>query len=289
MVQSTLQDDLNNIIRWWKDMGLESKLNFVRDRLTESFFWTVRLVSQPQFRHCRKVLIKVASFVTTIDDIYDVHGTLDELESFTDAVQRWDLGTVENLPDYMELCFLALYNSINEMAYKTLRDHGQNILLYLRKAVQCIGGSMQSIANWANSKHIPTFQEYLENAWLSVSGHLCLDHTYLLQRTNITIEALHSLEHYHDVIRSPSIIFRLCNDLGTAKDELERGESVNAITCYMNETGCSEAMACQHINDLIEDYWKKLNKCYVDGSPFSKHNIETTINLAKISQCIYQH
>ncbi|KAG4120611.1 hypothetical protein ERO13_D11G154666v2 [Gossypium hirsutum] len=260
-------------------MGLASKLNFVRDRLTECFFWTVRVVSQPQLRHCRKVLTKVASFVTTIDDIYDVHGTLDELESFTDVVQRWDLGTVENMPYYMELCFLAFYNSINEMAYETLRDHGQNILPYLRKVVR--------IANWANSKHIPTFQEYLENAWLSVSGHLCLVHTYFLQRTNITIEALHSLEHYHDVIRC------------TAKDELERGESASAITCYMNETGaitcymnetgCSEAMAYQHINDLIEDYWKKLNKCYVDGSPFSKHNIETAINLARISQCIYQH
>ncbi|MFQ6651683.1 hypothetical protein Gotur_023905 [Gossypium turneri] len=159
----------NNIIRWWKDMGLASKLNFVRDRLTECFFWTVRVVSQPQFRHCRKVLTKVASFVTTIDDIYDVHGTLDELESFTDVVQRWDLGTVENLPDYMELCFLALYNSINEMAYETLRDHGQNILPYLRKAWADLCKAFLKEANWANSKHIPTFQEYLENAWLSNS------------------------------------------------------------------------------------------------------------------------
>ncbi|MBA0802789.1 hypothetical protein Gohar_013060 [Gossypium harknessii] len=222
-------------------MGLASKLNFVRDRLTECFFWTVRVVSQPQFRHCRKVLTKVASFVTTIDDIYDVHGTLDELESFTDVVQRWDLGTVENLPDYMELCFLALYNSINEMAYETLRDHGQNILPYLRKAWADLCKAFLKEANWANSKHIPTFQEYLENAWLSVSGHLCLVYTYFLQRTNITIEALHSLEHYHD-------------------DELERGESVNAITCYMNETGCSEAMACQHINDLIEDLLEEVEQ-----------------------------
>ncbi|PPS17397.1 hypothetical protein GOBAR_AA03177 [Gossypium barbadense] len=268
MVQSTLQEDLKEMSRWWMDMGMASKLNFARDRLTECFFWTVGVVSQPQFRH-------LASFVTTIDDIYDVHGTLDELESFTDAVQRWDLGAVENLPDYMELCFLALYNSINEMAYETLRDQGQNILPYLRKAWADLCKAFLKEANWAHSKHIPTFQEYLENAWLPVSGHLCLVHTYFLQRANITIEALHSLEHYHDVIRWPSIIFRLCNDLGTAKDELERGKSVNAIICYMNETGCSEAMARQHISDLIEDYWQKLNKCYVDGSPFSKHYIET--------------
>ncbi|KAK5784240.1 hypothetical protein PVK06_038762 [Gossypium arboreum] len=185
-------------------------------------------------------------------------------------MSRWDLGAVENLPDYMELCFLALYNSINEMAYETLRDQGQNILPYLRKAWADLCKAFLKEANWAHRKHIPTFQEYLENAWLPVSGHLCLVHTYFLQRANITIEALHSLEHYHD-------------------DELERGKSVNAIICYMNETGCSEAMARQHMSDLIEDYWQKLNKCYVDGSPFSKHYIETAINLARISQCIYQH
>ncbi|MBA0802790.1 hypothetical protein Gohar_013060 [Gossypium harknessii] len=28
----------------------------------------------------------------------------------------------------------------------------------------------------------------------------------------------------------------------------------------MNETGCSEAMACQHINDLIEDLLEEVEQ-----------------------------
>lgn len=56
----------------------------------ECFFWSVGMVSEPQFRNCRKSLTKVASFVTIIDDIYDVYGTLDELELFTEAVQRFE-------------------------------------------------------------------------------------------------------------------------------------------------------------------------------------------------------
>ena len=44
---------------------------------------------EPQFSSCRKGLTKVTSQITTIDDVYDVYGTLDELELFTNAVERF--------------------------------------------------------------------------------------------------------------------------------------------------------------------------------------------------------
>ncbi|KAE8686871.1 putative terpene synthase 12 [Hibiscus syriacus] len=240
MVQSTHQEDLKKMARWWIGMGLASKLNFARDRLVECFFW-------------------------------------------------WDVGAAKNLPKCMELCFLALYNSVNEMAYQTLRDHGQNNISYLTKAWTDLCKAFLKEAKWEHSKHVPTFQDYLENAWISVSGHAFLVHAYFLQNSSITGETFDSLEQYHDVLRFPSTIFRLCNDLGTSKDELERGESANSITCYMKETGCSEDEARQHISDLIDSYWKKMNRCRVDGSTFAKQLLETGINLAWISQCTYQH
>ena len=53
----------------------------------ENFLWTVGVIFEPQFGYCR-MLTKVNSLITTIDDVYDVYGTLDELELFTDAVDR---------------------------------------------------------------------------------------------------------------------------------------------------------------------------------------------------------
>ncbi|KAK6241592.1 hypothetical protein SCA6_006981 [Theobroma cacao] len=289
MVQSTLQKDLQDMSRWWMDMGLARKLNFARDRLMECFFWSVGMVPEPQFSNCRKDLTKVVSLITIIDDVYDVYGTLDELELFTYAVQRWDVSAVENLPDYMKLCFLALYNCVNEMAYDTLRDHGENVLPYLTNVWADLCKAFLQEAKWSYSKHTPTFQDYLETAWVSASGHLLLVHTYFLQSPNITNQALESLEKYHDLLRLPSLIFRLCNDLATLKNELERGESANSITCYMKGTGCSEALARQHITNLIDKSWKKLNRAQIDGSPFAKHFVETAINLVRISHCTYQH
>jgi len=55
----------------------------------ECFFWTVGMAYEPQFSNLRRGLTKVTALVTTIDDVYDVYGSLDELELFTDAVHRF--------------------------------------------------------------------------------------------------------------------------------------------------------------------------------------------------------
>ncbi|PON82654.1 Squalene/phytoene synthase [Trema orientale] len=261
--------------------------------LMECFFWTVGMVFEPQYSNLRKGLTKVTSFITVIDDVYDVYGTLDELELFTDAVERWDIKAVETLPDYMKICFLALYNTINDMVYDTLKEHEEYSLPYLTKAWNDMLKAFLQEKKWSQNKETPTFKDYIENGWMSVSGIVILVHTYFLMSQNITKQGLESLENYHNLLRWPSIIFRLCNDLGTSTAELERGETASSILCLMRETGLSEASAREYIKNLVEETWKKLNKeisiSDSDNYPFSKPFVETAINLARIARCTYQH
>ncbi|KAK7312742.1 hypothetical protein VNO77_36834 [Canavalia gladiata] len=289
IVQSTLQKDLQEMSRWWKGMGLASKLSFSRDRLMECFFWTVGMVFEPQFSDLRKGLTKVTSLITTIDDVYDVYGTLDELELFTAAVESWDVKAVQVLPEYMKICFLALYNTVNEFAYDALREQGQDSIPYLTKAWSDMLKAFLQEAKWSREKHVPKFEEYLNNGWVSVSGVVILTHAYFLLNHNITKEALQSLDKYHALLRRPSTIFRLCNDLGTSKAELQRGEAASSIVCYMRENGVNEEGAYKHINNLLNETWKKMNKDRVTNSPFPKPFVETAINLARISHCTYQY
>ncbi|RDX83854.1 Isoprene synthase, chloroplastic, partial [Mucuna pruriens] len=111
LVQSLYQKELRELSLWWREIGLTSKLDFVRDRLMEVYFWALGMAPDPQFSECRKVVTKMFGLVTIIDDVYDVYGTLDELQLFTDAVERWDVNAINTLPDYMKLCYLALYNT----------------------------------------------------------------------------------------------------------------------------------------------------------------------------------
>ena len=43
---------------------------------------------------------------------------------------------MDQLPEYMKICFLALFNSSNEIAYDILKEKGYNIIPHLRKTVR---------------------------------------------------------------------------------------------------------------------------------------------------------
>lgn len=78
----------HGFFRWWKSLGLVEKISFARDRLVESFVFSVGIAPEPNYESLRKCLTKVISFILVLDDIYDVYGSLDELECFTKAVDR---------------------------------------------------------------------------------------------------------------------------------------------------------------------------------------------------------
>ncbi|KAL4012925.1 hypothetical protein IC575_025071 [Cucumis melo] len=292
IVQSIHQDDLKDVSRWWKSTGLGEKLEFARDRLMANFFWSVGMGCEPHLQYLRTMSTKIASLITIIDDVYDVYGTLDELELFTDAVERWDIGAIDSLPNYMQICFIALHNTINDMAFDAIKDHGVNVIPYLRKMWTDLCKTFLIEAKWYYTNYKPTFEEYLENAWISVSGSLLLVHAYVFTTNSLTIEALECLQLHPNIIRYSSIIFRLANDLASSSEEAKRGEVAKSIQCYMNDTGASEQEARRYLKDLIMESWKKLNEEVqtLNNSPLlSKSFIEIALNLARISHTVYQY
>jgi (-)-alpha-terpineol synthase len=72
-------------------------------------------------------------------------------------------------------------------------------------------------AKWYYSGYTPSFQEYIENARVSISAPVVLVHAYFLVTNPITNEALDCLEDHPKIIRWSSMIVRLADDLGTSK------------------------------------------------------------------------
>ncbi|MBA0614698.1 hypothetical protein Godav_014963 [Gossypium davidsonii] len=289
IVQAVYQDDLIYASKWWRDIGLGEKLPFARDMLMENFLWTVGIAFDPHFGNLRRTLTKVIALITSIDDVYDVYGTLDELELFTQAVERWDINAMELLPEYMKICFFALYNSINEIAFDNLKEHGFHTIPLLKKAWAELCKAYLVEAKWYYSGYIPTLNEYMDNAWISIAVPLVLSHIF----SSLNLATKECLEYWKEdsnLIYCSAIIFRLADDLGTSMDELKRGDVPKSIQCYMHETGCSEVEAHEHVKKLIDATWKRMNGEYLmSQSPLSLPFKHIALNLVRIAQCMYQY
>ncbi|CAL5435401.1 unnamed protein product [Camellia sinensis] len=270
---------------WWESTGWGEKLPFVRDRVVENYLWSLGEAFEPKFQNFRSMETRINILATCVDDVYDAYGTLDELQLFTTAIDRWDVNAVEHLPDYMKICFLGLFNTINEMAYVTLKEHGVHILPYLKNKWRDLCQCYMKEARWSHSGYMPTLEEYLDHAWTSSSIPTLLAHAYFLSTNAITNEELECIEKCDDIIKWSSMVARLADDLGTSWV----GDIPKSIQIYMHETGVSTEDAKEHINYLISEAWKKINEARVVDSSINGTFVEIVTNMARVSQFMYQH
>ncbi|XP_022777389.1 alpha-farnesene synthase-like [Durio zibethinus] len=290
-VQATLHKDLSEISRWWRNLGLMEHLNFTRDRLAESFLCAVGLAYEPKYSCFRKCLTKITTMILVLDDVYDIYGSLEELEQFTDAVDRWDSSKIQQLPECMKICFQALYDSTDEIADDIQELNGWNVqaLLHLRKAWSGFCKAQFVEAKWYNEGYTPSLQEYLSNALISSGGIVISVHSMLSVGDDVAEDMVDFLGKNQDLVCNISIITRLCNDLATSVAEKERGDAPSSILCYMREVNVSEEKAQEHIKDTITNTRKKINgQCFRTQSPSLQSFVKVTINLARMANCIYQ-
>ncbi|CAL9050432.1 unnamed protein product [Musa banksii] len=287
-VQSIQQRELREVSSWWSNLGLAQRLPFSRDRLMESYFWTVGWAFEPQFARFREAQTQAICLITIIDDVYDVYGAMDELELFTDAVDRWDVNAMDKFPEYMKICFLALFNTTNVTAYNVMKEKGLDIIPHLKKAWADLCKAYMVEARWYHQGYTPNLEEYLENALVSIAGPLALTLAYCTS-DDVTREALEDFHSCPEIARRSFMILRLCDDLCTSKDELERGDVPKSIQCYMHESGLSESAARYHIRRLVRENWRAINGDRSFTSR-SEENIKIMIiNAPRMAQCMYQY
>ncbi|XP_051125788.1 monoterpene synthase TPS4, chloroplastic-like isoform X2 [Andrographis paniculata] len=254
-VQSLHQTELAEVSRWWKQLGIIEKLGFARDRLMECFLWTIGVIPEPKYSEIRIEMVKTTALLTVIDDVFEMYGSMDELHLFTSAIQRWNLDTIEQLPEYMKICYSALYNTTNEIAFKVLKKQGRNVLPFLSKVwVDTIEAYMIE-AKWFNNGNIPYVEDYLKNG-VTTSG----------------------------------TILRLWDDLGTTKEEQNRGDNASIITSLlMHKIAGSEDEAKKYVKEHILHIWKNMNDELKGSNLLPLAFVKACLNMSRTSQVVYQH
>ncbi|KAH7856350.1 hypothetical protein Vadar_000508 [Vaccinium darrowii] len=290
MVQSTHKREILQVSEWWKDRGLANELKFARNQPLKWYMWPMAILTDPSFSHQRVELTKPISLIYIIDDIFDVYGTLEELTLFTEAVNRWELATVENLPYYMKTCFNALYDITNEIAYNIYKEHGWNPIDSLRKTWASLCNAFLAEAKWFAFGQLPNAEEYLKTAVVSSGVHVVLVHMFFLLGHGITRESVNLVNDNPGIITSTATILRLWDDLGSAKDEDQGGHDGSYIDCYMKDhKGSSVNRAREQVNRMISDAWKCLNQECLSPNPFSASFTRGSLNAARMVPLMYSY
>ncbi|KAL5082080.1 hypothetical protein RYX36_010501 [Vicia faba] len=289
MIQSLHQRELAEICRWWKELGLVESLGFARDRPTECFLWTVGIFPEPSHSNCRIELTKTICILLVMDDIFDTYGRFDELVLFTKAIKRWDLDAVEDLPEYMKICYMALYNTTHEMAYRIQKDHGLTAVACLKRTWIDIFEAFLEEAKWFNNGYVPSYKAYLDNGVISAGSCMALVHAAFFIGDGLSKETISMMKPYPRLFTCSGEILRLWDDLGTSTEEQERGDNASSIQCFMRENNIvDENEGRKHIRLLIGNLWRELNGLAMTTIlPLSV--IKASLNMARTAQVIYQH
>ncbi|KAI4331061.1 hypothetical protein MLD38_029286 [Melastoma candidum] len=289
-VQSLNRTEVVEMLRWWSELGVD-RHEVLRDRPMESYLWANIMAFEPRLGPYRVATAKAAFLLTIMDDIYDIFGTVEELELLTDFINRWDISEIDRLPPVIRSTYLALYNSANEIAYQVMRDRGVNIIPFFKKmwASTCRGHLQE--ARRYNSGSAPTYEEYIDIAVDSYGGYVMMFTFFIGMASCLDKESMDFACNIPPILYSSSVVGRLTNDLSTSPYELARGDNFKSIQCYKKQHGVSEEEARKAIWGKVEEAWKEMNQQEFEEYPsfVPKDFLHAVMGFARSSHFFYHY
>ncbi|KAK1289397.1 (-)-germacrene D synthase [Acorus calamus] len=260
-LQQLHQRELRDLSVWWKEAGLTHQLSFTRDRIVECYFWALGTFYEPRYSRGRTMLTKVMMLTSLLDDIYDAYGTIEEVEPFNHVIQRWDLEALHELPDYMKVYIVALFNTFNDFEEELRAEGNAYRVEYLREAFKLQSKAYHHEFLWEHNKYVPKFHEHLQVSAVSCTYPLFYVCSLVGMGDMATKEAFDWVIKVPKIIWSSSLIARLVDDMYPHKIEQGNDHMPTSVQCYAIEHGLTEEEAVQKISEvLVEDEWKRMNE-----------------------------
>ncbi|PWA36467.1 E-beta-farnesene synthase 2 [Artemisia annua] len=301
---SSLRTQIQQALKWWKDLDMQNKLPYVRDSVIEGYLWILSIYYEPQYSQTRIFLMKTCMWLVVLDDTFDNYGTYEELEIFTQAVERWSISCLDMLPEYMKLIYQELVNSHMEMEELLEKEGKQYQIHYVREMAKEVVRNYLVEAKWLKEGCIPTLEEYISVSMVTSisdfeSGFYLLEvldlreaslqmmclynnvpttstygliiaRSYVGRGNIVTEESFKWVSRYPPIVKASCVILRLMDDIVSHK-----------------ESGASEEEECEFISKKVEDGWKVINKESLKPTDVPFSLVMPAINLARMCDVLY--
>ncbi|CAN6715605.1 unnamed protein product [Malus baccata var. baccata] len=268
-LQRVHQKELSEITRWWKDLDVPNKLPFARDRLIEIYFcWGLSVYFQPQYSFARRTSCKVAALVSLLDDIYE-YGTNEQLELFTEAIERWDVPAMDQLPENMKVCYRSLLDVYSEIHEKLAYDGKLYRIHHAREAMKKQVRGYFDEAKLFRQKHMPSLDEYISVSLVTNSFDWLLTSP--------------------PAVKAATTVCRLMDDIAEHKLEQEKENFISAVNCYMKKYGATEEEAITELQRQVNNAWKDINEACLHPTAVPMPLLIRILNFARTMDAMYKH
>ncbi|CAJ2652664.1 (-)-germacrene D synthase-like [Trifolium pratense] len=288
MLQSLHQKEFGNLCKWWKELDVPNKLPYARDRIVECCFWGLGIFFEPQYSQARKMVSKLFVIATLTDDTYDAYGTIDELELFTMAIERWDNSCLDSLPDYMKFLYRTILDFYEEIEVD-MRNEGRGYVLnYYKKEFKIYIQGYMSEARWLTSKHKPTLEEYIcvsrDSAGYALLNIIC----YIGMGDSAIEDIFKWVSSWPKIVNAAAAICRIKDDIMTSEFEQKRGHVSSFVECYMEQYEISRQAAIQEGQRRIVDAWKDMNEECLRPTKVPMPFLTRILNICRVMEVIYK-
>lgn len=289
MLQMLYQEELSHLSKWWKESEFVSKLSYARDRIVELLFWMSGVYFEPCYSSGRIMLTKFIAILSVIDDTYDAYGTLEELKLFTDAMQRWDISAIVQLPDYMKELYKGILNFSNEIEKEMTNEGRLYSIYYLKEAMKEMARAYYTEAKWFNERYVPPLNEYLSSALITSDYYVITIVSFIGMGEIADKNVFEWIQNRPRNVVSSETICRLMDDVTSHKHEQMRGHVASAVECYMKQYGATEEEACVEFCEMVANAWKDMNEECLKPTAVSRHLLVRSVNLARMIEVIYEY
>ncbi|CAL5083184.1 unnamed protein product [Urochloa decumbens] len=263
LLRSLHVKELKDLSMWWKHTYNTMKLSYARDRPVENYYWTCVVFHEAKYSRARMMFAKTVGMLSTMDDTYDVHATLEECCKLNEAIQRWDESAVAILPDYLHMFYIKLLTTFKEFE-DCLGPDEKYRMSYATKVIKSLSKYFLEEAKWSREKYTPSFKEHLQVSSMS-SVFPTMAVVLLLGAGDVaTKEAFEWAVSVPDLVRAGAEITRYLNDIASYKLGKNKGDMASTVECYAKEHGVAGEVAAAAIAGMTERAWRRINGAYMD-------------------------
>jgi hypothetical protein len=291
-LQLLYKEELCQLTRWYRNLDITSNLTYARDRIVEIYLcWGFGAYFEPQFSKTRRIITKFIEIVSVLDDTYDLYGTIEELQIFTDAIQRMDLNAVDELPEYMKYLYRLLLNMFDECDQELIKEGFSYNTSYTRDAFKELARGCLVEEEWCRKKHVPTVDEYVRNG-LITSAYTAVVMSSFLGMGELIADDAKAFEWSKTLPKihvASQELGRLINDIVSHEAEQKRGHVASFIECYMKEYGVAKKEAVEACDKRIDDAWKNINEDFMKETSVPNVVLMRSVNLARGFEVAYRY